>query len=71
MNTRKLKAKPELLKVIIGNGYTSKDMCEMCGVAQQTISNVMCCRNVSPHTARKVCDVLDIEFWDYFELIED
>ncbi len=64
-----IKVKPEFNYIRIKSGYTMSGLAKAAGVSQQFISAIIKGRyRPSAVTAKKICDVLDVEFDQVFEI---
>lgn len=66
-----IKVKSQLDHIRIKSGYSITELAQAVGVSQQFISAIM--KGVyapSPKTAKKICDILEVEFDEVFEIVE-
>lgn len=64
-----IKVKSELNRIRIKNGYTMSGLARVAGVSPQFISAILNNRfNPSAVTAKKICEVLEVEFDEIFTI---
>ena len=65
-----IKVKPELDNIRIKSGYSMTELAKRVEVSPQFISAIINgTYNPSPATAKKICDALQVEFDEIFDIV--
>ncbi|PWK07045.1 tetratricopeptide repeat protein [Tumebacillus permanentifrigoris] len=66
-----IRAKPELVNVRVLAGFSQRDLARKTGLSSPFLSQLeKGIRNAGPHSAKKICDTLEVDFEDVFELVK-
>lgn len=66
----RLKNSSKFDEILIRRGYSRRAFAKQAGIGESTIIQI--CnydRNPSPRTAKRICETLEIDFDDFFEIV--